>query len=98
MDETSLVAERTVRSDEHVAGDRLTEDLDLEHVGDDLLRLPVNVRVDEGHVVVARDHVPERGQSLLDSLDGDRRGERVSQVLQLLVGRRVGKEESVSVS
>lgn len=98
MDESSLVGERTVRSDEHVGRDRLTEDLDLEHVGDDLLGLSVNIRVDERNVVVARDDVSERRQSLLDSLDGDRRGERVSQVLELLVGRRVGKEESVSVS
>ena len=41
----------------------------LEDVCENLFGLPVEVRVDEGHVVVARYHVPESRQSLLHTLD-----------------------------
>ncbi|KAG7137919.1 hypothetical protein HYQ46_008394 [Verticillium longisporum] len=36
--EAALVRERHVRADEHIVGNGLPEDLDAEHVGDDLLR------------------------------------------------------------
>ena len=38
-------------------GGRLPEDLDAEHVGDDLLRLAVKLSVDECRVVVGGDAV-----------------------------------------
>lgn len=48
-----MVRQRTVRTNEDVAGDGLAKDFDLERVGDDFLGLPVNVWVHEGDVVVA---------------------------------------------
>jgi hypothetical protein len=54
--------------------------------------------VNERYVVVAGDDVAKGGETLLDSLDGNRGGERVSDVLKLLVGTGVGEEETVSVS
>lgn len=98
MNETSLVAQSTVASDENVAGDGLPEDLDLEDVCDDLLGLSIDIRVNESHVVVAGDDISESGETLLDSLDGDGRREGVSEVLELLIGGGVGEEETVSVS
>lgn len=46
-------------------GDGGAERLHGEGVLDDLLRLFVQLRVDERHVVVARNHVAQCGQSLL---------------------------------
>ena len=96
--ERALVREAAVRADEHVVGDRLSEDLDLEHVCDDLLGLAVNVGVDERDIVVARDDVAQGREALLDPLHGDGVGERVAQVLELLVGRRARHEQAMPVA
>ena len=98
MDEASLVRDRAVRADEDVVCDGLAENLDLEYVRDDLLRLAVDVGVHERDVVVARDDVAERGEALLDSLEGNGVGEGVAEVLELLVRRRRGHEEPVAVA
>ena len=98
MDEAALVRDCTIRADEDVVRDRLTEDFDFEDVRDDLLRLAVDVRVHQRDMVVARDHVSERREPLFDALERDGVRERVSQVLQLLVGRRRGHEEPVAVA
>ena len=42
-DQAALVGEDAVGANEDVAGDGLAEDLDAQHVGDDLLRLAVQV-------------------------------------------------------
>jgi len=81
MDETALISDGTIRADEDVVRDRLTEHLDLEDVRDDLLRLAIDVRVDERDVVVARDHVSESGEPLFDALKGDGVREGISQML-----------------
>lgn len=88
MSQTHLVRQGAVAPDEHVGRNSLAEHLDLERVGDNLLGLAVNVGVHERDIVVARDHVAEGRETLLDALDRDARRERVAQVLQLLVGRR----------
>ena len=49
-------------------------------------------------MVVAGDAVPQGAVALLDALDGDRGGERVSEVLELLVGGDGGEEETVAVA
>ena len=49
----------------------------LENVGEYLLRLSVEVGVDEGDVVVAGDHVPQRRETLLHPLDLDGVRQRV---------------------
>ena len=76
----------------------MAEDLDFEDVRDDLLRLAIDIRVDERDVVVASDHVPERRETLLDALKSDGFRECISQVLQFLVGRCGWDEEPVAVA
>ena len=98
MDEPSLVRDRAVRADEDVFCDSLAEDLDLQYVRDDLLRLAVDVGVHERDVVVACDDVAERGEALLDALEGDGVWEGVADVLELLVRRRRGHEQPVAVA
>lgn len=71
MNKTTLISDCTVRTDKDVVSNRLAEDFDFEDVGDDLLRLAVNVGVHQCDMVVASDHVSERRQSLLDTLKGN---------------------------
>ncbi|KAJ3530863.1 hypothetical protein NMY22_g8394 [Coprinellus aureogranulatus] len=59
MHESTLVGNRTITPNKDVIGDRLPEYFDFEHVGDDFLGFAVDVGVDEGDVVVARDYVAE---------------------------------------
>ncbi len=90
VDESALIREGAVAAHQHVVGHRLPEDLHLEHVGQDLLRLPVQVGVHQGHVVVAGHHVAQGRQALLHALDADAVGEGVADLLELL--REEGKE------
>jgi hypothetical protein len=98
MDEPSLIRNRAVRSDEDVFGDSLAEDLDFESVRDDLLRLTVDLGMHERDIVVTRDNVAERGEALLDALEGDGVWKGVTEVLEFLIGRRRWHEEAVSVT
>jgi hypothetical protein len=98
VNERTLVGKAAVRSDQDVIGDRLTEDLNLQHISDDLLRLPVDVGVYQRDKVVAGDDVSEGGETLLDPLDCDAFGEGVAEVLEFLVGRSGGDEETVAVT
>jgi hypothetical protein len=97
VDESAVVRDRAVRADKNVVRDRLAEDLDLEDIRNDLLRLAVNVWVNKGDVVVARDDVAKRRESLLNALDRDAVRERVAQVLQLLIGCCRGDKKPMSV-
>lgn len=122
MDEASLVAERAVRADENLLRYRLTENLHLQSVCEDLLRLlreterkrlfgdepggvcvcvlshSVEVRVDQRHIVIAGDDVPQSGQPLLHSLDPHCIWQTVPDVLQLLVCRVVRHQKAVAVT
>lgn len=49
----SLVTQCTVATDQHVVGHGLAEHFDVQSVGEDFLRLTVQIRMDEGNVVVA---------------------------------------------
>ena len=97
MHEPPPITQTEVTPDQHVLRDRLPEDLDAEHVRDELLRLALHVRMHERDVVVARDDVAQRAEALLDALDPDGARQRVAQVLQLLVGGGGGHEEAVAV-
>ncbi len=59
----SQVGEPAVGAYERISRHRLPEDLHPEHVLQQLLRLPVEVRVHQGDVVVAGDDVAQRGQA-----------------------------------
>lgn len=61
MNESSLIRDGTITSDEDIIGNRLSEDFDFQHVGDNLLSFAIDVWVYEGDVVVTRDDVPEGG-------------------------------------
>ena len=71
MHQAPLVGEGAVAAHQHVVSHRLAEDLHLEHVGQYLLRLPVQVRVAKRHVVVTCDHVAQGGEALLHALNAD---------------------------
>lgn len=54
--------------------------------------------MDERDIVVAGDNISESGKTFFDPLDGNRGRERVTEVLQLLVGGGGGDKETVAVS
>ena len=98
MDESSLIRNRAIRPDEDVIGNSLAEYLYFESVRDNLLRLTIDFGVNERDIVVTGDNVAERGEALLDALDGDGVWEGVADVLQLLIGRRRWHKEAVTVT
>ena len=55
--ESAVVADNAVSAYKEIVGDWISEDLDAKSVSDDLFGFLVEVRVDEGHVVVAGDAV-----------------------------------------
>jgi hypothetical protein len=59
----------------------LPKHLDLERIRDNLLGLPVNIRVDERHIVVARNHVSEMLQFLVG------RGRRYEETVTISSGQ-----------
>jgi len=75
MHDAALVAQTHVTADQDVVRDRLAEHLDAQDVGDQLFRFALQVRVDNGDVVVAADDVAQCGEALLDALDLDGRRE-----------------------
>ena len=98
MHQTALVAQAHVRAHKHIVRDRLAEHLHPQDVGNDFLRLALEVRVDEGNVVVGGNDVAEGREALLDALDAHAVGERVAQVLQLLVRGGGGDEQALAVA
>mmetsp|Transcript_5104 Transcript_5104/g.14468 ORF Transcript_5104/g.14468 Transcript_5104/m.14468 type:complete len:325 (-) Transcript_5104:29-1003(-) len=96
--EAALVREHGVRAHERVVRDGLPEHLDAQHVRDDVLRLAVEVRVNQRDVVVRRDDVPQRRQALLHALDHHGVRQRVAQVHELLVRRRARHEQPLGVA
>lgn len=69
MDDGALIGDGAVRPDEGIPGDSVPENFDPEGIGDDLLGVTVEVRMDEGDVVISGDDVAERGEALLNALD-----------------------------
>ena len=95
---TTGVAQAHVASRKHVVSNRLSEDLDTKHISNNLLRLSLQIRVYERDVVVAANDISKRGQSLLNALDPDVVGDRVSEMLQFLIGGRGGDQQPLAVS
>jgi hypothetical protein len=96
--QTTLVAQSAVGSDKDVIGNSLSEDLDLQDIGNDLLSLTVDIGVNQCNVVVAGNNIAQSRKSLLNALDGNRVRERVSQVLKFLICGCGGDQESVAVT
>lgn len=59
MDNSSLVGECHVGSDQDVVGNCLTENFDAENISDDLLGFALNIWVDKCNMVVTDDYVSE---------------------------------------
>lgn len=93
-----LVCELAVTAHEGVARDGLPKDLDSQHVGNNVLRLSVNVGVHERHVIVAHDAVAQRRQPLLDALHHHAVGQRVPQMQQLTVGACARHQQTLAVA
>ena len=98
MDKPTLVGDRTVAAHKDVFCDRLPEDLDFEHICDDLFCLSIDIGMHESNVIVARDDIAERRQTFLHPLDRHGVGERVTEMLQFLVGCSGRDEQAVPVS
>lgn len=98
MHNAALVAQRHVAAHQHVIRDRLSKNLYAQHIGYYLLRLALNIRVHERHVVVGAYYVAERRESLFYALDLDAVWEGVAQVLEFLVGCGGGDEEAALVA
>ncbi len=109
VDEATIVAKGAVSADEDIAGDGLAEDLDAEGVGDNLLRFlavrkkgenadPIQVRMDEGHVIIAGNAIAKRGEFLFHTLNDHGVWQRVADVHQLLIGAGIGEENALLVA
>lgn len=98
MHETTLIAQTHVASNKHIIGNSLPEDFHTQYICDDLLGLSFKIWVDQRNVIVRNDDVSKRTQPLLDSLNPDRVGKGVAEVLQLLVRGRGGDEETFAVA
>lgn len=94
----TLVAQAHVAASKHVVRNGLSEDFDAQHVGDDLFRFALEIRVHEGDVVVGANDVAKGGEALFDALDLYTVRDAVSQVLQFLVGGRGGDEQAFAVT
>ncbi|CAG9996609.1 unnamed protein product [Clonostachys byssicola] len=57
VDQSALVREAHVTADQDVISYRLTENLDAQNIGDDLFSLALQIRVDQGYVVVRNNDV-----------------------------------------
>lgn len=85
VEQPSFVVEPRVCPNERVPPNGGSEDLDSEHVLDDLLCVPVELGVDDRWVVVAGNAVAQSRDSVLDLPDPDGVGKGVPQCEQLLV-------------
>ena len=98
MDDGALIGDGAVGPNEGIPSDGVPENLNPEGIGNDLLGVTVEVRVDEGDVVVGGDNVPEGGETLLNALDNNLVGKGVPEVHQLLVAGGRGHEEALPVA
>jgi len=98
MHNSPLITQCHITPHQDIIRDSLPKHFYLQCICDDFLRLPLQIRVYERHVVIAADDVSERGQPFFYTLDLYRRGEGVTQMLQLLVGGGCWDEEAVSVA
>lgn len=57
VDKASLVAQSAETPNKNIVRNSLAEDLDLEGISDDFLSLPINVRVDEGNIVITHNDI-----------------------------------------
>ena len=68
MHETTLVGEAAEATHQNITRHRLPEHLDAQYVCYDLLCLTVDIRMDQGHVVIADNAIAKGRQPLVNSL------------------------------
>ena len=73
--ETTLVTQRTVTSNEDITRDRLPKHLNPQNIPNNLLCLPLDVRVYQGDIIVTCDYVAEGRQTFFDTLNFNGRGD-----------------------
>jgi len=73
--ETTLITQRTITSNEDIARDRLPKYLNPQNIPNDLLCLPLDVRVYQCDIIVTSDYVAECRQTFLNTLNFDGRGD-----------------------
>merc|ERR1719305_2214384 len=98
MKKTTLVAKCAVGPDQHIIRYTLSKNFNLKNVSKDLLGFSVEVRVHNGHVVVASYHISQSRETLFHSLYFDCVGQRVTNLLQFLICSCHRDQKSVSVT
>ena len=83
MNQATLVSKHTITSDERVSSNRLSENLHAQHIGDDLLRFPIQVGVHKSNMVVAGDEVSQRRETLINTTNHDIVGKGITDMLKL---------------
>lgn len=98
MEESSLIVESAVASNQRVLSDGSPKSLHSQHVSDNFLVLLLELGVDEGHVIITGDAVAEGTHSVVQLSDPNILGQRVPQLLELLVGDGAGHQKTVLVA
>jgi hypothetical protein len=78
VNQSSLIGKSAIRSDENVIGHGLAKHLDAKHVCKNLLRLAIEVRMNESHVIIAGHDVAQSRESLFHATNSNRVRERVA--------------------
>mmetsp|Transcript_126212 Transcript_126212/g.188335 ORF Transcript_126212/g.188335 Transcript_126212/m.188335 type:complete len:144 (+) Transcript_126212:316-747(+) len=97
MHHTSLIGKLAIRPHQRLSSHGLSKHFDAQHVGDDFFRLTIGIGMDQGNVIVGRNDISKGTESFFDALNDDLFGYGIAQVLQFLIGRRVGDQESANV-
>lgn len=98
MDQTSIVAYHTVSAYQQVICHWISENLNTQCVSYDFFSLFVEVRVDEGNIVITSDAVSKGWEFLLNSYHFDSLRKWVTDVSKLVVSGVVGYKQTLFVS
>ena len=80
MHKPPIITQNTIRPNEHIIGNRVPKDLNSQRIRNNLLRLLIKIRMDQGHIIIAGDTVSQCREFLLDTHDFYRLGETVADV------------------
>jgi len=98
MHNASLIIKLAESADEEIACNRGPEDLYSQNILDNLLSFTVDIRVNEGHVIVARNNVSERRQPFFHAFYTHGFRDRVTQITQFKVRTGGGHQQTVFVT
>lgn len=98
MNHPPLIRKLRIRPNQRLPRNGLSKDLHPKHVANHVLRLAVDVRMDERDVVVAGYYISKGTEPFLYALDDHGVGEGVAQVAELDIGGGGGDEETAAVA